>query len=830
MTGLLKKLRTILLYFIALIMGLFLVGGGVVAYYVKTLPSPQDLTNMRVVESTKIYDRTGTVLLYDIYDEQKRTIISQDQIPNFIKWATISAEDDSFYTNFGIDVKGIIRAMFKNIQSGGMQLQGGSTITQQFVKNAFLTREQTIPRKIKELILTLEIEWRYPKDQILTWYLNQIPYGSNTYGIEAASEFYFNKHAQDLTIAESALLAAIPRAPTYYSPHGNHPDELIARQQYILDRMRKFDYITQEDYDNALKEKLTFQKNQGGFKAPHFVLYVKEQLETIYGPNYLQSSGLVVRTTLDWDLQKKAEEIIKEEALKNLKNKGQNAALVTIDPKTGQILTMVGSRDYFADPSPAGCISGKNCAFDPNVNVAIRPRQPGSSFKPFAYSEAFNKGYTPDTIIFDIPTEFNAYCAPDGSQDKDQYGLKCYHPQNYTGTFRGPVTMKEALAQSINIPAIKTLYLAGVSETISLAKKMGITSLRDPSRYGLSLVLGGGEVTLLEETSAYGVFATSGSYMPTTSIISITDTEGNVVQKHNETPQLVLDKSVTDLISGILSSDDLRAPVFGRHGNLYTPNISTAVKTGTTQNYRDAWTVGYTPDIVVGVWVGNNDGTFMTQGGVNAAAPIWNKIITYIYNRPKSNSDFIVSRASTLPVLSPSQTGNLILDGNIAGLETVDGVFHTILYFLDKDNPRGQGNSQGDAQFSQWEAAISNWIKTNPILIPPPPTAPQPNNPTQPIPPISIDLLSPTQYQLQKNSQNIAEIILISTTPISTLRITQDDRIILVKDLSDQNTLSFTADIYLNKPIKDSKTSTVRIEVGNKSGESLSKSFPFISN
>ena len=389
MSRLIKKFR---IFFLAcLVLGGvgFLSVVSLFAYYFVTLPTPQDLTSLRVAESTKIYDRTNTVLLYDIHGEQKRTIIAQDAIPSHVKFATIVAEDDEFYRHMGVDWKGVARAVLANLR-GQTIVQGGSTITQQLVKNVFLSPELSFTRKIKEAIVAFELEQRYSKDQILAWYLNQVPYGSNTYGVEAAAQTYFAKNAKDLTLAQSALIASLPKAPTTYSPYGSNLDALFARQSAILERMHKLGYITGEEYAAALEEPVEFQKEHSAIRAPHFVMYIKEYLEKHYGEEYLQTAGLRVQTTLDWDLQQKAEETVREHMEESWKAyRGANAALVAIDPHTGQILAMVGSKDYFGDPFPEDCAPGKSCAFDPQVNVALRPRQPGSSFKPIAYAQAF---------------------------------------------------------------------------------------------------------------------------------------------------------------------------------------------------------------------------------------------------------------------------------------------------------------------------------------------------------------------------------------------------------------------------------------------------------
>ncbi|MEK7138167.1 MAG: transglycosylase domain-containing protein, partial [Patescibacteria group bacterium] len=469
-------------------------------YIQRTLPDPNSIADRRISESTKIYDRTGQVLLYDIHGEEKRTIIPWEQISPNLKNATLAAEDSGFYSHGGFDVKGILRSLFKDITSLSLS-QGGSTITQQLVKQTLLGSQKTPLRKVKELVLAVEIESKFSKDQIFWMYLNQIPYGSNAYGIEAASKAFFNKSAAQLDLSEAAILAALPQAPSYYSPYGNHIDALIARRNAILSNMKKLGSISDDDYNQAVAEKPVFHSSTESITAPHFVIMVKDYLADKYGELAIESGGFNVITTLDSTLQDYAEAAVtKYSAINKTKYKASNASLVAISPKTGDVLALVGSSDYF------------DVANQGNFNVAIDGpgRQPGSSFKPFAYAAAFQKGYPDSTIVYDFKTEFNPNCSPDGSQVIDQYGLACYHPRNYDGIFRGPVNLRQALGQSLNIPSVKTLYLAGISNTINFASQMGITTLTEPNRYGLSLVLGGAEVHPIDMASAYGVFANDG--------------------------------------------------------------------------------------------------------------------------------------------------------------------------------------------------------------------------------------------------------------------------------------------------------------------------------
>jgi len=726
---------------------IFVIGVIAFVYVLRDLPNPQSLAERNLAESTKIYDRTGKITLYDVHGEEKRTVIPFEEIPQFIKDATITVEDNNFYHHFGLDIRGIARSVFNNIIGktilGKKTSVGGSTITQQFIKNAILTSEKTYVRKIKEAILAIEIEMKYSKNEILGFYLNQVPYGSNTYGVEAAAQTFFNKNAKDLTLGESALLSALTQAPSYYSPYGSHFETTKARQEYVLQRMNELGYITKEQMENAKNEKLIFASPQSGMKAPHFVMYIKEYLEDKYGKNYIEEAGLKVYTTLDWDLQQIAEQAVKNGAETNGKKyNAQNAALAATDPKTGQILAMVGSKNYRAESFPEGCTPGKNCLFEPYVNVTTSPRQPGSSFKPFAYAMAFQKGFTPDTMLFDLKTEFNPNCSSDATQKKDQYGLECYHPKNYDNKFRGPISMKSSLAQSLNIPSVKTLYLAGVNETINLAQDMGIETLKDRSRFGLSLVLGGGEVRLLEETAAFGVFAADGIKNPIKAILKIENNKGEIIEQYKNEPQKILDPQIARLISDILSSEDARAPIFGYKSYLYINGIPVAAKTGTTQEYRDGWTVGYTPSLAVGVWTGNNDNTSINrEPGAVIAAPIWNEFIKKSYakklelktsTKPENYFD-LPGQPEEFTRPNPVIANKDVLSGNYitalrARIDKVSGKLatnltppdtieektypqiHCILEYVNRDDPQGDSNGKEDPQFKNWEQSVLGWV------------------------------------------------------------------------------------------------------------------------
>lgn len=585
-------------------------------WYAKDLPTPGKIKERQAPEATRIYDRNGQ-LLYSVAGEQNRVSVSLQDMPDYLKEATIAAEDKDFYKHYGLDFRGIARAIVYDVlhlKRG----QGGSTITQQYVKNAMLDPRKTFARKIKELILTIEIETMFSKDQILEMYLNEIPYGSTAYGVQSASKLYFNKDVKELDLAQSAMLAALPQAPTYYSPYGSHPKEREARKNYVLDRMANLEMISKDEAEAAKKEKLVFSPKRESITAPHFIMYVKEKLIDDYGEKMVEEGGLKVTTTLDLDNQKAAEEAVAHGGAANLKKNGAtNAALAAIDPKNGDILAMVGSVDYF------------NNEIDGQVNVTVANRQPGSSIKPIVYASAFQKDYNPAFVLFDVPTNFGGG----------------YQPQNYDGTFRGPVTMREALGNSLNIPAVKTLALTGLNDAVKQARAMGITTLTDPNRYGLAFVLGGAEVKPLEMATAFGVFADNGKLAYTHAILKVEDNKGKTLYEYkpeDHEPKEVLNNQIAYQISSILSDNGARSAIFGSNSSLYFPNRQVAVKTGTTSEYRDAWTIGYTPSISVAVWVGNNDNTPMSghAAGAMAAAPIFHEFIDRALSG-KANENFV---------------------------------------------------------------------------------------------------------------------------------------------------------------------------------------------
>jgi len=619
--SLLKFLLFAFLFLISSVLFLFI-------YYAKDLPRPERFIERQLFESTKIYDRSGQVLLYEIYGEEKRAWVPLEKVPEYLKGAIIATEDANFYQHSGIDFKGIINAVLADLKIM-KPTYGGSTIPQQLIRSTFLSLEKTAERKTREIILSLELDRRYSKEQILEWYLNQVPFGRNAYGVEAASQAYFRKSVSEISLAEAATLAALIKAPSFYSIN---LAELLIRKDYVLNRMVSEGFLNREEAESAKKEEINIIEFSQPILAPHFTLWVKQQLEEKYGREFLEQKGLKIFTSLDWELQQMAEEIVKEGVKNNKIYNSHNAALVTINPETGEILAMVGSADYFAEPYPKDCTPGLNCKFDPKFNAAVGTknlpgRQPGSAFKPFVYATAFQKGYNDKKIVDDSPT-----CWPQA------IGSWC--PQNFDGRFRGPITLRSALAQSLNVPSVKVLdSLAGYLDSIKTAQEMGITTLTNPKQYGLSIVLGGAEVKLLDMASAYGVFAADGLRVPPIAILKIEDSKGNIFFENNKTPMRVLEINVIRLINDILSDNEARAPMFGLRSNLYFENYQVAVKTGSSQDYRDAWTIGYTPSLVTGVWAGNNDNSpILKKPGVIIAGPIFHKFMEKaLLKFPKEN-------------------------------------------------------------------------------------------------------------------------------------------------------------------------------------------------
>ncbi|MDZ4231250.1 MAG: transglycosylase domain-containing protein [Patescibacteria group bacterium] len=654
-------------------------------YFTTELPAAEDITNIAIAESTRLFDREGEVVFYEIYKDEKRTVIPAEEIPDVARQATLSMEDNSFYEHGAFDWRGLTRAVLVNLIRGRVT-QGGSTITQQLAKNTFLTPERTITRKLREAVLALKLERRYAKDDILSLYLNQVPYGPTIYGIESASQAYFAKPANEININEAAMLAALPKAPSYYSPWGVHKDDLRNRKNFILGRMSELGYIDEQQLSEAGEELPEIQPQpEMGIRAPHFAITIQEYLRDKYGEEVLRTGGLRVITTLDWRMQEIAEQAVMENVTRNKEVAGgHNGALLAMDPKTGQVLAMVGSRDYFADPEPEGCDEGRDCAFEGNFNVPLQGlRQPGSSFKPFAYLTAFQQGFTPQSIIWDASTEFSVNCPP-----------SCYSPINFDHRFRGPVTMAEGLAQSINVPSVKTLYLAGLERTMDNALKFGIKTFDDPNRFGLSLVLGGGEVRMIEMISAYSVLATEGTYHEPAFILRVEDSKGKVLEEYKDEGIRVVDVQYPRLVNDILSDVGLRSGLFTASLPLtQVPGYQVALKTGTTNDYVDAWTFGYTPNLVAGVWAGNNNRLPLGQEGSSllAAIPMWH--------------DFMSQALPELPVEyfnrpDPAVGSHPTLNGQL-----IEGEYHSILYYLGR---------QGDSQYPGWEAGIQFWLGINP--------------------------------------------------------------------------------------------------------------------
>jgi len=705
-----KRIKGIILdSFITLfVVGILSISGLLVWVSTMKIPDLSSFEDRRILQSTKIYDHTGEILLYDLHQDVKRTIVPFEDISRNIKNATIAIEDERFYSHFGIDIKGILRAAFVNIKDGDLLGgQGGSTLTQQVIKNSILQNDKKLTRKIKEAILSVKIERVLNKDQILAIYLNESPYGGTIYGVEEATQSFFGKSAKDVSIAEAAYIAALPQAPTYLSPYGNHQSDLDQRKNSVLRHMLDNNLITKDEYNVAKEEKVTFLPQAvTGIRAPHFVMYVKDQLVKQFGEEALAERGLKVITTLDYDLQQKAEEIVNRRSLANAeKFKATNAGLVAVNPKNGDLLVMVGSRDYFSKD-----IEG-------NFNITLASRQPGSSIKPFVYATAFSKGYLPNTILFDVKTQFSPACEANSPSSESP----CYSPNNYNNKFRGPVSMRNALAGSLNIPAVKTLYLAGIKNTLKLAADMGLTTLNDPERYGLTLVLGGGEVRLLDMTYAYGVFANDGLKAEPRSILEIEDNQGNSIYESQVSAKQVIDKNVALMINNVLSDNVARTPLWGANSIVYFSNRDVAVKSGSTNNLRDAWVMGFTPNLAVGTWSGNNNNSPM-GGGLSGliTAPTWKEFMDYALDKipDEKFSQPQIDLTGIKPIIRGEYIDSAVLltKMNDSGTTTVNmgdilNNIHSILYFVNKDDPRGPypENPNNEGQYHNWEYAVQKW-------------------------------------------------------------------------------------------------------------------------
>lgn len=683
-----------------------------VAYISKDLPTTDGLINRIVPETTKIYDSTGQTVIYELHGDEKRTVIEINDIPDYIYNAVVALEDKDFYDHKGIVPRRVLKAAYVDgvnilwkIFTGHKRTfyQGASTLTQQLVKNSILTNEFSITRKLKEMILAWQLEKRFDKQQILKMYLNEIPFGSVYYGLESAAQNYFGKAAKDLTIAEASVLAAMIQMPSYFSPYGSHVDELLERQQMVINLLETQNYISSEEAELAREEEIIFRTAVTNIEAPHFVMYTINYVQELLGEEYseqlLQEGGLKIYTTVDLKLQKLGEETLLNQVENFEAHGADNAALVAIDPKNGHILAMVGSRDYF-DEEHNG-----------QYNVAVALRQPGSSIKPLTYLAAFDKGYYPETILYDTVTSFSGYT-----------------PKNYDLREHGPVSMRQALQWSLNIPAVKTLYLAGLTNVINLAQNFGYTTVDDPDRYGLSFVLGGAEVKLLEHTSSFATFANDGLYYETTPITKIIDRYGEIIKEYSPHPEQVVKSDSVRTLTNVLSDNNTRASVFGVNNDLYLGNRPVAAKTGTTNSYKDAWTMGYTPSLAAGVWAGNNDNTEMNygSGGISVAAPIWNEFmrkalegteIEYFAAPPHNNSTKAVLNGN---IAKGTPIKIDIISGKLATENTPEAFVeekkfmqvHNILYYCDKNNPAGliPTNPSSDPMFNNWEASVQAWL------------------------------------------------------------------------------------------------------------------------
>lgn len=793
----------------------------------KDLPDPEALTNINIVSTTKILARDGT-LLYEAGDDgARRTVVGLDQISKHMINATLAAEDDQFYNHPGFDWQGIARALYQdsiNVLTGNRARQGGSTITQQLVKLSFLTPEKTLKRKVSELILSLELEQHYSKDQILEMYLNKIFYGYQSYGIEAAAHTYFNKPAKTLTIAESATLAAIPQSPTRYSPY-NNKETLMNRQKVILNRMHNLGLLNDAEFTKASNDEINFQPVRATIRAPHFVFYILQELEKTYGE---QIRGLNVYTSLDINLQDQAEKVVREGALKNEKSHGaKNAGLISIDPKTGEILAMVGSRDYFDD------------TVDGQVNVITSKRQPGSTFKPFTYATLFTKGFGTGTVFFDVKTDF---------------GNK-YTPLDYDGKFRGPVTVRNALSNSLNIPAVAAQYLANTEDTLTLLNKMGIDYLNKDlaAKNGLALALGVEEITPLDMVKAYSVFANNGVKRDIGGIMRITTDRGGEIWKRTVTTgEEVLDPQAAYLISNILSDNNARPSGWT---NLVIPNQTVAVKTGTSINIvnnvkkpKDLWTIGYTPSIVTAVWVGNNQGDIptLTADGITNAASIWKAFMIKAldkkpreeFARPEKIKEISIS---TLSGLLPSSTTpsdkvrtelfpdygvpQLVEQGfQSAKVDQISGKlatescptntalyvyqnYHSILYYLRPNDPA----------LKRWEDGVQAWAQGNKTITTTDPNKPAttptssdgipiiyvddpakiPTEPCNIIPPseVGIELIKPGEGDKIANGPNQALFSYRDPASISKVGIYFDEKLVGTGDTGRLDSLNFNVPI-----------------------------------
>src|SRR5260221_1073682 len=686
-------------------------------WYGKDLPTPGKLVNNDLSQSTRLYDSKGT-LLYSVYKNQNRAYVKLPDIPKDLQHATVAIEDKSFYQDQGFSLTGYLRAIRHLLLLRG--LSGGSTLTQQLVKNVLLSQERTLPRKIKELILSIQVNKLYSKDQILELYLNDVGHGGANIGVEAAAEAYFGKHVKDLDTAQAAFLAGLPQSPNTYDPY-NGGKYYVARSKAVLGAMADQGYITQKKADDSYKEiqNFTFTSAQdASIKASWFVLYVKQQLANQFGDAMVENGGLQVTTSLDYDIQQKAEQTVKDQVTGLKGVQVGNGAAMVMDPKTGNVLAMVGGKDYFGDPAPNGCKPGVDCVFEPNVNATVINRQPGSSLKPIMYVTAFEKGYTPATVITDAKTDF-----PSGDPTNPTYT-----PVNYDGKYHGPVQLRFALGNSLNIPAVKMLARTGIKDVMQNGFNMGIQNWQPTTdnmkSVGLSLVLGGRETTLLDEVTAYSVFATGGIKRNPVFIVKVTDSKGNVLyQAPTQDGTRVMPENVTFLISHILSDNNARILEFGQNSSLVVSGKTVSVKTGTTDSKRDNWTVGYPPDVVVGVWVGNDDNSAMSPAlasGITGAAPIWNAIISNILKGKPDNqwlqhppSDIVTTQVDSLFGgfqfgSQPTRSEYFIQCTQPTTTTPVNKNKDGKTYYVIKESDPVSTDGQ-----NRWQAGIDQWIKDN---------------------------------------------------------------------------------------------------------------------
>lgn len=672
---------------------------GLFAYYSRFLPNPNTLLERSEELSTKLYDRSGTPI-FEVYGDKNRILITLDEVSPELVSATLATEDATFYQHQGYSPKAMVRAFINTAFGEG--LQGGSTLTQQVVKNTLLTQDRTLVRKIKEFILSLQLENNYEKEQIIQMYLNETPYGGQNYGVYTAAKAYFAKHPKDLTLAESAYIAGLPQSPTYYSQFGVNPQAGIERKNYVLNLMHtkgwigadgKRHYISKEDYEEAKNTNLDFQTAAVSFEAPHFVFWAKSVLIDMFGEEVVEQGGLQVTTTLDLDLQNKAQQIVYDE-IESAKQSLNvyNGSLVAMNPQNGEVLAMVGSKGYFLSSEPEACVSGaagpEGCKFDPQLNVTLSERQPGSSIKPITYATLLEQGYPAAYPLLDVPTKF------EGSSP-----TRPYIPRNYDGIFRGPMSLRKSLGNSLNIPAVKALKIAGIDNMIDMAEEMGITTFTDRDRFGLALTLGGGETKLLELTNAFGVFASKGKYHKATPILEVKDSYGRVLYTNNDGGRKVLSEEVAFLISDILSDDGARSAVFGPRSLLYIPGHQVAVKTGTTDDKRDNYAIGFTSEIVAGVWVGNNNNEKMNPyvaSGITGATPIWREfMLTYLEDKE--------------PVeFEPPETVEKIIIDELTGMLPFGDFYSRPEWFIEGTEPTTQSDWYQRIEICKKDGRIAN--------------------------------------------------------------------------------------------------------------------------